>query len=512
MPRKSRKNVGLIGLGIIGSRVAAGLRAAGYHVFVWNRSPRPVPNFLGSPIEVAEMCEVIQLFVADAAAVFQTIEAFGDELTDKHVVVNCATIGPEATLEAARMVQARGAAFLDAPFTGSKGAAEKSQLVYYVGGDQPVFERVKPVLEATSRAIVHCGKVGDAAVLKVATNMITAVTTQTLAEALAIVRRQGIAPEAFGAAIQQNACKSGVIDLKLPKMLTGDYSPHFSVKHMFKDVQLAIQLANAMELEIPATAATAGVLFGGLNKGWAEMDFASVFKQFTEGEPAEPVKSLSAMSESKAAATAALVEELESAEFIEAQIIPEENIETVVEEPHPNAASPEPAPLEPEPAPAPAKPIPSTPPVASRPVPFVESSDSGHEIQPDLFTRRPKTPAPEIIPPQPEQPQPQTPPVSSKNQPRDLDELARAIANLGKNPPQSPPGESPKISASIQGAKVIEAEVVEADAKPEAATAEPRPDESEAKSGEGDGTKPSEGEPGFRPFQRLRRFFSPAGK
>src|SRR5262245_6634566 len=163
MSRKSRKNVGLIGLGIIGSRVAAGLRAGGYHVFVWNRSPRPVPNFLGSPIEVAEMCEVIQLFVADAAAVFQTIEAFGDALTDKHVVVNCATIGPEATLEAARMVQARGAEFLDAPFTGSKVAADKSQLVYYVGGDQAVFERVKPIFEATSRAIVHCGKIGDAA-------------------------------------------------------------------------------------------------------------------------------------------------------------------------------------------------------------------------------------------------------------------------------------------------------------------------------------------------------------
>jgi 3-hydroxyisobutyrate dehydrogenase-like beta-hydroxyacid dehydrogenase len=90
------------------------------------------------------------------------------------------------------------------PSPGSKGAAEKSQLVYYVGGDPAVFERVKPVLEATSRAIVHCGKIGDAAVLKVATNMITAVTTQTLAEALAITRKCGIAPEAFGAAIQQN--------------------------------------------------------------------------------------------------------------------------------------------------------------------------------------------------------------------------------------------------------------------------------------------------------------------
>src|SRR3954452_11376952 len=71
MRRKLRKNVGIIGLGIVGSRAAAGLRAAGFHCFVWNRSAKPVPNFLGSPSEVAASCEIIQLFVADAAAVME---------------------------------------------------------------------------------------------------------------------------------------------------------------------------------------------------------------------------------------------------------------------------------------------------------------------------------------------------------------------------------------------------------------------------------------------------------
>lgn len=474
MPRKSRKNVGLIGLGIIGSRVAAGLRAAGYHVFVWNRSPRPVPNFLGSPIEVAEMCEVIQLFVADAAAVAQTIEAFGDALTDKHIVINCATIGPEATLEAARMVHARGAAFLDAPFTGSKGAAEKSQLVYYVGGEQADFERVKPVLEATSRAIVHCGKIGDAAVLKVATNMITAVTTQTLAEALAIVRKRGIAPEAFGAAIQQNACKSGVIDLKLPKMLTGDFSPHFSVKHMFKDVQLAIQLANSLDLEIPATTAAAGVLFGGMNKGWGDLDFASVFKQFSDNEPVEPVKALSSTSESKAAQAVALVEELESAEFIEAQILPEVKAEPV----QPKAAASEVSVSQPL----------NEPELVAKPTPMPSP------VPEVVFQKAEKQNSPEVAP------------VPAK-QPRDVDELARAIAGIGKNPGQAQEslGDNAKIAASIQGAKVIEAEVVDVDKPSDANPAALNASEDAE-------VKPSEGEPGFRPFQRLRRFFSPAGK
>src|SRR5215218_3588716 len=188
MPRKSRKNIGLIGLGIIGTRVAGVLRSAGFHVFVWSRTPKAVPNFLGSPAETAEICDIIQIFVSDAQAVIDTIESISDVLTSNHVVINCATIGPEATLEAAKLVQQKGAAFLDAPFTGSKIAAEKGQLCYYIGGDEAAFQRVKSILEVTSRAIVKCGKVGDAATLKVATNLITAVTTQTLAEALAIVQ------------------------------------------------------------------------------------------------------------------------------------------------------------------------------------------------------------------------------------------------------------------------------------------------------------------------------------
>src|SRR4051794_19324194 len=88
-----KTNLGLIGLGIIGSRAAAGLRAAGFPVFVWNRTPQPVPNFLGSPAAVAELCPIIQIFVADAEAVFEVIEAMGDALTPKHLIICSATIG-----------------------------------------------------------------------------------------------------------------------------------------------------------------------------------------------------------------------------------------------------------------------------------------------------------------------------------------------------------------------------------------------------------------------------------
>ena len=280
MPRK-KPNVGLIGLGIIGSRVASGLRAAGFPVFVWNRSPLPAPNFLGSPALVAQACEIIQLFVADAQAVFEVIEAMGEALTPDHIIVCNATIGREATLHAAKLVESRGARFLDAPFTGSKLAAEKQQLVYYIGGEQATLLPVRAVLEATSKAIVPIGKIGDAAVVKVVTNMINAVSIQCLGEALAIVSESGLAPEALAEALAHNACRSATMELKLPQMIAGDYEPHFALKHMSKDVQLGLDMARALKLEVPASALSGQFLKESIASGHGDLDFAALYQRFT---------------------------------------------------------------------------------------------------------------------------------------------------------------------------------------------------------------------------------------
>lgn len=287
MAKKSRLNTGIIGLGIIGSRVAAQLRTAGFQVYVWNRTPKPAPNFLASPAEIAELCDTIQLFVADAVALFDVLDAMGNVLAARHTIICSATVGPDATIEAAGMVQACGAKFLDAPFTGSKAAAEQAGLVYYIGGDDETFRRAEPVLKPSSKAIVKIGEIGQAATVKIVTNMLAATTVQTLAEACAIVKRSGIEPGALTAALEHHGVRSGVIDMKLPKIIAGDYDTHFAVKHMFKDVQFGIQAANAFDLDIPATTAAASVLYAAINNGWADLDFSAVAK-FYEGTKAAP--------------------------------------------------------------------------------------------------------------------------------------------------------------------------------------------------------------------------------
>ena len=287
-PRKTRIKVGVIGLGIIGTRVAANLRSAGHQVYVWSRTPRAAPNFLGSVVEVADLCDVIQLFVSDDGALEDVVRTITAALSPRHTVACHATVSPEATRRAASIIESQGARYLDAPFTGSKMAAQNRQLVYYVGGTKAALEVIRPVLEATSKAVLHVGGVGDASVIKIATNMLTASTVQTLAEALALVRAAGIDGSKFAEALENNGSRSGTSDLKLPAMLAGNFEPNFSLKHMFKDVKFAQELADEYELSLPVTDTTAEVFSLGMQNGWGEQDFGVVAQLYPAPAAASP--------------------------------------------------------------------------------------------------------------------------------------------------------------------------------------------------------------------------------
>lgn len=288
MSRRTQKNVGVVGLGIIGRRVADNLRRRGFHVFVWNRTPRPYPNFVGSPAELAELCDFVQIFVSDDEALLQMVQQMKSALTPQHVIMAHSTVAPHTMRNAAEIVQRRGAHFLDAPFTGSKLPAEKGELVYYVAGDDAAYRRARPILEASSKEIIEIGEIGQATTVKIATNMVTAATVQAAAEALALVHHSGLAPERFAAALRGNASNSATLSLKLPKMIEGDFDPHFSVKHMLKDVQIAARMARSYGLTLGATEAARDSLLEEANSGRGDQDFASLVRFFfPEGLPSE---------------------------------------------------------------------------------------------------------------------------------------------------------------------------------------------------------------------------------
>ena len=123
-----RKSVGIIGLGIIGRRIADHLRRQGLSVFVWNRTPKPVPNFVGSPWVLAQTCNYLQVFVSDDDALMRMIQTISMALTPRHIVIAHPTVSPETMREAAGLVERRGARLVEAPFTGSKLGAEKGRV------------------------------------------------------------------------------------------------------------------------------------------------------------------------------------------------------------------------------------------------------------------------------------------------------------------------------------------------------------------------------------------------
>ena len=267
-------------MGIIGQRVAENLRERGFHVFVWNRTPRPVPNFVGSPAEVAELCDFIQIFVSDDEALLAMAQRITRDLTPNHVVMAHCTVSPDTMRAAAEIVEKRGARFLDAPFTGSKTAAENGQLVYYVGGDEVALRQARPFLEASSKEIIEIGRVGDATTIKVATNMVTAASVQGAAEALALVYKSGLSVEKFAAAMRNNGSNSATLDMKLPMMMQGNFEPHFSVKHMLKDVVIATRLARGFAMEFGATDASRHGLVEEMRQGRGDDDYSSLLRQF----------------------------------------------------------------------------------------------------------------------------------------------------------------------------------------------------------------------------------------
>jgi hypothetical protein len=178
------------------------------------------------------------------------------------------------------VVRRRGARLVEAPFTGSKVAAEKGQLVYYVGGDEDALTEVRPLLEASSKSILLIGDIGHASIIKVATNLVTAASVQAAAEALALVHYSGIPLEKFAEAMKQNGSNSGTLDMKLPGMMTANFEPHFSVKHMLKDIQIANHLGRDFDLELGVAGATRDRLLEEARQGGGDQDYSSVARKF----------------------------------------------------------------------------------------------------------------------------------------------------------------------------------------------------------------------------------------
>ena len=269
--------IGVIGLGIIGGVWARHYETAGVLAGAWNRTAQPdFPQWQDSPEAVASAVDVVQIVVADPPAVRALLARILPALKAGKTVVQSSTIDPKSSEEFRVAVTATGARYLEAPFTGSKPAAEQRQTVFYLGGDAALIAELEPLLSLVSPTRLHIGTNTQAATLKLAMNLNLAVQMQALSEALTLARRAGISDDVFFGAMAKNAGSSGLTKLKEPKLRAGDFSPQFSVKHMLKDTRLASGI-NGCE-DFPVLDTVRDRLAAAERAGFGDEDFSALIK------------------------------------------------------------------------------------------------------------------------------------------------------------------------------------------------------------------------------------------
>lgn len=281
--------VGFIGLGIMGSRMAASLRRAGFELTVYNRTRERAEEWAAehaghvaaSPREVGERSDVVITMVVDGAQVEEML--LGDEgaataAKEGTLIVDMSTIGPVDARRIGAALAERGHRFVDAPVTGSAPKAEDGTLTIMAGGSDADMERAMPLLEAMGEIIVHVGEVGAGQQVKVLSNAVSAVNCATLAQALVVGRRAGVDLGALLKVMGAGSANSTMLQLKGEPMLAHDFTPLFKLEHMLKDVLLCLEDARAAGAGFPFAALAGELYAAGAGRGLGDQDFAAVLE------------------------------------------------------------------------------------------------------------------------------------------------------------------------------------------------------------------------------------------
>ncbi len=269
-------NISLIGYGIIGQAWAQHYQTDGHTLKIWNRSPKAVPGYEPNLPKAVAGADIIHIVIADPPAVLEVLTQILPVLTPSMLILQSSTISPESSESFRRMVEQSGASYVEAPFTGSKPAAEKRENVFFLGGSAEAKQRSRSVLQPLSKAIFDLGNNRQASTVKLAMNLQIAAICQALSEGLEMSRRAGIPDPVFFEVLAQNVARSGVSDLKKDKLSTAEFSPQFSIKHMHKDLKLALDSCPASTL--PLTRRVCEIYTQGMNQGWGDLDFSALIR------------------------------------------------------------------------------------------------------------------------------------------------------------------------------------------------------------------------------------------
>lgn len=259
----SNETIGFIGTGIMGRPMAENVLEAGYDVVAYNRSPSSVEALVDqgaraaeSPAEVTRESDVVITVLPDTEVVEEVV--YGDDgileaLEPGKVYVDMSTISPVATEDIAADVADAGADMLDAPISGGEQGAQKGSLSIMVGGDEAIFEEVRPVFEAMGETITLTGGHGAGQTTKACNQIIVACTHQAVGEALVFAEKAGADLEKVLEAISGGAASCWSLHERAPRVIRGNFEPGFFSAYQYKDLRIATNAGEEYGAPMPAT-------------------------------------------------------------------------------------------------------------------------------------------------------------------------------------------------------------------------------------------------------------------
>ncbi|MDB5163732.1 MAG: Hgd [Candidatus Saccharibacteria bacterium] len=282
------KSIGFIGMGTMGSRMAARLLGAGHRVTVFNRDKAKTKPLVQQGATAADTIpelvrnvDYICISVSNDQATREIIDQIVQAECTSKTIISLSTISPDTAAEVAKVIASHKAQYLDAPVSGSAPQVEAAQLVIFVGGEKATFDDAQPIFRAISKTAYLIGPAGDGSRMKLVTNTLLGLGAQSLAEALLLGQRMGMDKRKMIEVLSETAVVSPSQKIKLQNALANDYPVAFSLANMYKDYGLILDQARSTNTPLPATAAAEQIAAIGMARQ-LDADFAVVIRLLEE--------------------------------------------------------------------------------------------------------------------------------------------------------------------------------------------------------------------------------------
>jgi 3-hydroxyisobutyrate dehydrogenase-like beta-hydroxyacid dehydrogenase len=280
------KEVGFIGLGMMGNPMSKNLIKAGFALTVWNRTKSKMEEIVAlgakpaaSAKEVAHQSEVtITMLIgsSDSEEVILGKNGVLEGMKPGAVIIDMSTISPAVSRRIASKVEKKGCKMLDAPVGGTVGVAANAALTIQVGGDKEVFETHRDMLAAMGKNIFYIGGNGMGCYIKLVANAIMGTNMAVLAEAMCLGAKAGISTDLMLEVLKNSAASSRTLEIRGPNIVKGEYKAQFMLKLLFKDLGLALETAGMDSIPLPIVGLARQIYAQALVDGKGDEDFSAV--------------------------------------------------------------------------------------------------------------------------------------------------------------------------------------------------------------------------------------------